>query len=121
MYVSLSLYLSTSGFPLALCPSSGALLSYSLWLLWLAGWRGAAQRTFALPWRGAARSALVIKLAWFGAAWRAAFLFKVLLEGFLSFFKGCLRGPSRRFFIQWGHGHDVGGSDRVTVTQPFRT
>jgi len=58
-------------FPLALYPSFGALLSYSLWL---AGWRGAAQRTFALPWRGAALSALVIKLAWFGAAWRAAFL-----------------------------------------------
>ena len=41
MCVSLSL--STSGFPLALYPSSGALLSYSLWLLWLAGWRGVAQ------------------------------------------------------------------------------
>ena len=53
--VCVSLSLSTSGFPLALYPSSGELLSYSLWLLWLAGWRGAARRSELLRYRGAAR------------------------------------------------------------------
>ena len=54
------LSLSTSGFPLALYPSSGALLSYSLWLLWLAGWlarRGAKclSDQIGVVWRGVAR------------------------------------------------------------------